>query len=147
MRLSNLTKLAAILAILPATAQAKPKWHTVYTDKGVSVAVDSAAIARNADGSYTLETRWDYTKSRVLENKQSYSRLLEKVQLKCGPVLLKRMATTLYNRAGKVMVEPDEVSPSDLEAMTWDPPRKGSDGERAFAAVCRYVGKKKPKTT
>ncbi len=145
MRFSNVSKLFAALAIFPAVAHAKPRWHTVYTATGLTVAVDTAIVVRNSDGSYTLSTRWDYAKSRVLENKQSYSRLVEKVRIKCNPVTVKRVATTLYNRAGKVMVEPDEVSDSDLGIMTWDPPRKGSDGEKVFPAVCRYVEKVKPK--
>jgi len=145
MRFSEVPKLFVALAILPAAAHAKPRWQNVYTAAGLTVTVDSSSVARNSDGSYTLSTRWDYAKSRILENKQSYSRLVEKVRLKCDPVTVKRVATTLYNRAGKVMVEPDEVSDADLQIMTWDPPRKGSDGEKVFPAVCRHLGKMKPK--
>jgi hypothetical protein len=135
----------AALMLLPVAAHAKPKWHVIFTGKGVTVAMDTAAIVRNADDSYSVWTRWDYSTARKLENKKSYTRLMEKVDLKCGPVVLKRLNTSLYNKAGKVVKEPDEVSAEERQAMTWDPPRPGSDGEKVFAAACKALEKKKPK--
>src|SRR3954468_12591011 len=89
--------LPAVLLLLPAAAQAKPKWKTVHTGNGVTVAVDTAAIATNSDGSYSVWTRWDYAKPRILENKKSYTRLVEKAELKCSPIVMKRVNTSLYD--------------------------------------------------
>jgi len=146
MRFSKIPAVLAVLMLLPAAAQAKPKWHVIHTGKDVKVAMDTAGIVRNADDSYSIWTRWDYSKARILENKKSYTRLVEKVDLKCNPVLLKRLNTSLYNKAGKVVKEPDEVTADERQAMTWDPPRPGSDGEKVFAAACKALEKRKPKT-
>ena len=146
MRFSKLPLILAGLAVLPVAALAKPKWHTIYKNKEVTVAMDTAGLTKKADDSYTVWTRWDYSKSRVLENKKSYSRLMEKVELKCNPVLVKRVNTSLYGKAGKVVKEPDEVSKDEMAAMTWDTPRAGSDGEHVFAAACDAIQKKPAKT-
>lgn len=147
MRFSKMPVALAAVLLIPVAAQAQHKWHVIYRNKEVAVAMDTAGLAKNADDSYTVWTRWDYTSSRVLENKKSYSRLVEKVELKCNPVLVKRVNTALYNKAGKVEKEPDEVSKEELDAMTWDPPRAGSDGEHVFAAACNAIQKKPAKAT
>jgi hypothetical protein len=137
--------LPAVLLLVPAMAQAKPKWKTVHTGNGVSVAVDTASIATNRDGSYSVWTRWDYAKPRVLENKQAYTRLVERANLKCSPIVMKRVNTALYDAAGKVVKAPEELGRGEVSAMSWDPPKRGSDGERAWGAVCRTIVARKKK--
>ena len=137
--------LPVVMLLLPAAAQAKPKWKTVHAANGLRVAVDAASIAANSDGSYTVWTRWDYAKPRILENKQSYTRLVEKAELKCSPVVMKRVNTALYDAAGNVVKAPEELAAPVVAAMSWDPPKRGSDGERAWKAVCKSVAAKKKK--
>lgn len=135
--------LPVLLALIPAAAQAKPKWKTVHSAAALTVALDTESIIKNADGSYSVWTRWDYATPRILENKQSYTRLIEKANLKCAPVVMKRVNTALYDKAGNVVKAPEELGASEVAAMSWDPPRKGSDGEKVWAAVCRTVRSKK----
>lgn len=137
--------LPLVMLLVPAAAQAKPKWRMVHSANGLRVAVDTASIAANTDGSYSVWTRWDYAKPRILENKKSYMRLMEKADLKCSPVVMKRVNTALYDAAGKVVKAPEEITSSEVAAMSWDPPKRGSDGERVWAAVCKTVIAKKKK--
>lgn len=145
MRFSKVIYLAALAALIPAAAQAKPKWRTIHVSSDLKVAVDTASVVANPDGSYAVWTQWDYTKARILENKSSYTRLVERAQLKCSPVVMKRVNTALYDRAGKVVKEPEELSGSEVSAMTWDAPRKGSEGAHVWAAVCKTLTKPKKK--
>lgn len=135
--------LPLMLLLIPAAVQAKPKWKTVHTGNGLSVALDTASIASNTDGSYSVWTRWDYTRPRLLENKRSYSRLVEKAELKCSPIVLKRVSTAVYDSKGIILKErpgePTEVDNSEVNSMTWDAPKRGSDGEHVWAAVCRTI--------
>lgn len=144
-----LTKLGRVLPVVlllaPAVAQAKPKWKTVYAGSDLTVAMDTGAVSANADGSYSVWTRWDYKRPRILENKKSYTRLVEKAELKCSPVVMKRVNTALYDRAGKVVKEPEELSSAEVRLMTWDPAKKGSDSEKVWAAVCKNITAKKKK--
>lgn len=137
--------LPVLMLLLPAAAQAKPKWRTVYAGTGLRVAIDSTAIATNRDGSYTVWTRWDYARARTLENKMSYTRLVQKTVLKCSPIVMKRVNTALYDRAGKVVKAAEELPESEVMTFSWDPPIRGSDGEKAWAAVCRTLTAKKKK--
>lgn len=134
-----------VLLLAPAAAQAKPKWKTIHAGSDLTVAMDTGAVLANADGSYSVWTRWDYKKPRILENKKSYTRLVEKAQLKCSPVVMKRVNTALYDRAGKVVKEPEELSSAEVRLMSWDPAKKGSDSEKVWAAVCKNITAKKKK--
>jgi hypothetical protein len=135
--------LPLVMLFAPLGAQAKPQWKTVRAANGLTVAVDAASITTNADGSYTVWTRWDYAKPRVLENKKSYTRLVEKAHLKCSPIVMKRVNTALYDAAGKVVKAPEELGSAEVTVMSWDPPKKGSDGEKVWQAVCRTITAKK----
>lgn len=135
--------LPVALLLLPAAAQAKPKWKTVHSAAALMVALDVASIGKNADGSYSVWTRWDYATPRILENKQAYTRLVEKAKLKCAPVVMKRVNTALYDKAGNVVKAPEELGESEVMAMSWDPPKRGSDGAHVWAAVCRTIKAKK----
>ncbi len=145
MRFSKLKYLPAILLLLPAAAQAKPKWKTIHSANGLAVSMDTATVATNADGSYSVWTRWDYAKPRILENKKSYTRLVEKADLKCSPIAMKRVNTALYDVAGNVVKAPEELGGSEVQAMSWDPPKSRSDGEKVWTAVCRTLKAKKKK--
>src|SRR5256885_8135645 len=138
MLFSRIGKLLPLLMLMiPAAAQAKPKWKTVHSGNGLTVAIDTAAIGRNTDGSYSVWTRWDYAKPRILENKKSYTRLVERADLKCAPIVMKRANTALYDATGKVVKAPEELGAAEVAAMSWDPPKKGSDGGKVWAAVCK----------
>jgi len=137
--------LGVALLLAPAAAQAKPKWKTVYTGSDLTVAMDTAAVTPHPDGSYSVWTRWDYKTPRILENKKSYTRLVEKAELKCSPIVMKRVNTALYDRAGTVVKEPEELGASEVRLMSWDPPKRGSEGARVWAAVCRNVNATKKK--
>src|SRR3954468_1994073 len=131
--------LPLVLLLAPVAAQAKPKWKSVFTGSDLNVAMDTSAVTANADGSYSVWTRWDYTKPRILENKKSYTRLVEKAELKCSPIVMKRVNTALYDKAGIVVKEPEELGSSEVRLMSWDPPKKGSDGAKVWAAVCKNI--------
>ena len=137
--------LPVVLLLAPAAAQAKPAWKTVFRGSDLTVAMDTSAVAANADGSYSVWTRWDYKKPRVLENKKSYTRLVEKAELKCSPIVMKRVNTALYDRAGTTVKEPEELGAGEVRLMSWDPPKKGSDGAKVWAAVCRNITAHKKK--
>lgn len=143
MRFSKVGKILPLLLLIPAAAQAKPKWKTVYTGTDLTVALDTAAITHNADGSHSVWTRWDYKRARILENKMSYTRLVERVHLKCTPIVMKRVNTALYDRAGKEVKAPEELSNSEVMTMMWDPPKRGSDGEKVWKSVCKTLTPKK----
>jgi len=146
MSFSNIGKILPLaLLVLPAVAQAKPKWKTVHSAAGLNVAVDTSRISLNSDGSYSVWTQWDYSKPRILENKKSYTRLVERADLKCKPIVMKRANTALYDAAGNVVKAPEELAQSEVQAMTWDPPKRGSDGERVWASVCRTISARKKK--
>lgn len=145
MRFSKVIYLAAAIALIPAAAQAKPKWRTIHTSSDLKVALDTSSIVASPDGSYAVWTQWDYSKARILENKTSYTRLVEKVQLKCSPIVMKRVNTALYDKAGKVVKDPEELPASVVSAMTWDAPRKGSEGAHVWAAVCKSLKAPKKK--
>jgi hypothetical protein len=134
MRSSKFALIAGLM-LFPIAAQAKPKWHTIFKTKNVSVAMDTAGVTRSASDFYTVWTRWDYSASKPLENKKTYSRLMEKVQIKCNPTRVKRVSTSLYNKAGAVVKEEDSATSEELEAMTWDPPR-GAPMVRACSPRC-----------
>ncbi len=136
---------ALLLLLVPVAAQAKPKWKTVHAGTDLRVALDTSTIAANTDGSYTVWTRWDYTKPRILENKKSYTRLVEKAVLKCSPIVMKRVNTALYDEAGNVVKAPEELVGAEVTTMSWDPPKRGSDGERAWGAVCKTINAKAKK--
>jgi hypothetical protein len=133
------------LLILPAVAQAKPKWKTVHSANGLKVAIDTARITTNTDESYSVWTQWDYATPRILENKKSYSRLVERADLKCKPIVMKRVNTALYDAAGNVVKAPEELGQSEVRVMSWDPPKRGSDGEKVWASVCRTISARKTK--
>ena len=143
MRFGPLAALTTAVALIPLAANAKPSWRTVYNANGVKVAVDSASIEKNADGSKTVWTVWDYKVPRILENKKSYTRLIEKAQLKCSPVVVKRVNTSLYDAYGKVVKAPEEIRESEVGSMSWDRPLKSSDGAKVWPAVCGFLAKKK----
>jgi hypothetical protein len=133
------------LMLLPLAAPANPRWHTIFKNSNVSVALDTAGVTGSASDFYTVWTRWDYPTAKPLENKKTYSRLMEKVELKCDPTRVKRVSTSLYNKAGKIVKEEDSATAAELDAMTWDPPRPGSDGESVFAAACKTLSSKPAK--
>ncbi|MFL5552879.1 MAG: hypothetical protein ACJ770_08755, partial [Gemmatimonadaceae bacterium] len=79
----------------PAVARAQAPWRQVYKDSDVTVIFDTASVAVQSPGTWTTVTSWDYTRPRILENKKQYSRLVERAYLRCSPVRVKRVRSTV----------------------------------------------------
>lgn len=134
--------IAAGILAAPVTAAAQKPWRTVYSDSDVTVLFDTATVARRPDGSWSTVTSWDYSRPRVLENKKSYTRLVEKAYLRCTPSRVKRVRSTLYGPNNVMVRDEGEVAEDDQSHMIWDRLRAGSANSRAFDAVCGVITKK-----
>ena len=135
---------AAVLAA-PFTAKAQAPWRQVYKDSDVTVIFDTASVALQSPGTWTTVTSWDYARPRILENKKAYNRLVERAYVRCSPVRIKRVRSTVY-AAGNVLVRDEgEVDPRDQAHMVWDRPKNGTPGKNAFDAVCGILTRKTAK--
>ena len=136
--------LVAMIAAIatPAIASAQAPWRQVYRDSDVRVLFDTASARLSSPGTWTTVTSWDYNRPRVLENKKSYTRLVQRVQLRCSPVRVKRVRSTVYG-ANNVMVRDEgEVDARDQAAMAWDRPRSSTAAANAFNSICGVVTRK-----
>lgn len=130
---------AAMVAVAAPTVRAQAAWPTVFRDASVTVALDSASARRNPDGSYMTRTRWDYAKLHAIESKRPYISMTQATLLRCTPVRVKRLTESFYSANGAVVREGAMVNPRDLQYMTWDRLRTGSDASKAFNAVCAML--------
>ena len=87
-------------------------------------------------------TSWDYSRPRVLENKKQYSRLVERAYVKCAPVRIKRVRSTVYTSANALVRDEGEVDPRDQVHMVWDRPKAGTAGKKAWDSVCGILSRK-----
>ncbi len=137
---------AAAIAVgaiaISATAHAQASWPTVYKNTTVAVALDSANAIRNDDGSYMTRTRWDYQKLHALESRRPYLSMTQTALLRCTPVRIKRLTESFYSANGSVVREGSAPNPRDIQYMTWDRIRTGTDGSRAYAAMCAMLKKR-----
>ena len=131
-------------AILVAAsgARAQSSWPIILKDASVTVALDTAGVQRNPDGSYMTRTRWDYAKLHALESRRPYMSMTQATLLRCTPVRVKRLTESFYSANGAVVREGAMVNPSDVQYMTWDRLKTGTDASRAFNAACALLKKR-----
>ncbi|MEO8578433.1 MAG: surface-adhesin E family protein [Gemmatimonadales bacterium] len=132
---------AALLAA--SNAQAQSSWPIILKDASVTVALDTAGIDLNADGSYLTRTRWDYSKLHALESKRPYMAMTQSTLLKCTPVRVKRLTESFYSANGAVIREGQMVNARDIPYMTWDRLKTGSDASKAFNSACALLKRKR----
>jgi hypothetical protein len=136
---------AAVVLATPFAAKAQAPWRQVYKDSDVTVIFDTASVSLQSPGTWSTVTSWDYARPRILENKKSYNRLVERAYVRCSPVRIKRVRSTVYS-AGNVLVRDEgEVDPRDQAHMVWDRPKNGTPGRNAFDSVCGILTRKAAK--
>jgi len=128
----------ALIACLtvPCVAGAQAPWRQVYKDSDVIVIFDTASIAQQSPGTWTTVTSWDYSRPRILENKKQYTRLVERAYVRCSPVRVKRVRSTVYAPNNVLVRDEGEVDARDQAHMVWDRPKAGTAGKNAFDSVC-----------
>jgi hypothetical protein len=134
--------LTAVCCGTPYVASAQAPWRQVYRDSDVTVIFDTASAALQSPGTWTTVTSWDYTRPRVLENKKRYTRLVERAYVRCSPVRVKRVRSTVYAANNVLVRDEGEVDPRDQAQMAWDRPKAGTAGQRAFDSVCGILTRK-----
>ena len=137
--------LIAVIAasfVTPSVASSQAPWRQVYVDSDVRVLFDTASARLASPGTWTTVTSWDYSRARVLENKKSYTRLVQRVQLRCAPVRVKRVRSTVYGPNNVMVRDEGEVDVRDQAAMAWDRPRTGTGAAKAFNSVCGVLARK-----
>jgi hypothetical protein len=132
---------AGVLLVAPSVSQSQAPWRQVYKDADVTVIFDTASVALQSPGTWTTVTSWDYKRPRILENKKSYTRLVERAYLKCSPVRVKRVRSTVYGANNLLVRDEGEVDPRDQAHMVWDRPKAGTPGKQAFDAMCGILTK------
>jgi hypothetical protein len=132
----------AVVAASPIVARAQAPWRQVYKDSDVTVLFDTASLKLQSPGTWTTVTSWDYTRPRILENKKQYSRLVERAYVRCSPVRVKRVRSTVYASGNVLVRDEGEVDPRDQAHMVWDRPKSGTAGKNAFDTVCGIIGRK-----
>jgi surface-adhesin protein E len=140
----SISKFALIIGLFaaPTAVHAQAPWRQVYKDSDLTVIFDTASVVRQSDNTWTTVTSWDYKRPRVLENKKQYTRLVERAYLKCSPVRVKRVRSTLYGGNNALVKDEGEVDPRDQAHMVWDRPRAGSPGQKAFNSICGILTRK-----
>src|ERR671939_430515 len=129
-------RLALVAAFaLPSVAFAQAPWRQVYKDNDVTVLFDTASVAQQSAGTWTAVTSWDYRRPRILENKKQYSRLVERAYVRCSPVRVKRVRSTVYAANNTLVRDEGEVDPRDQAHMVWDRPKARTVGKTAWDAV------------
>lgn len=135
--------LLASLAI-PCAVSAQAPWRQVYKDSDVTVIFDTASVAQQSAGTWTTVTSWDYARPRILENKKAYSRLVERAYVRCSPVRVKRVRSTVYGANNVLVRDEGEVDPRDQAHMVWDRPKAGTAGKSAWDSICGILTRKAP---
>ena len=141
-RLASRFVLIAACSASPCLAGAQSPWRQVYKDSDITVIFDTASIALQSPGTWNTVTSWDYTRPRILENKKQYTRLVERAYVRCSPVRLKRVRSTVYGANNVLVRDEGEVDPRDQAHMVWDRPLPGTAGRNAFEAVCGILTRK-----
>jgi hypothetical protein len=130
------------VAVAPSIAGAQPAWRQVYADSDVRVLFDTATIKLASPGTWTTVTAWDYSRPRVLENKKRYTRLVQRVHIRCSPVRVKRVRSTVYGPNNIMVRDEGEVDQRDQAAMAWDRPRSATAASSAFDSVCGILARR-----
>lgn len=126
----------------PSVANAQAPWRQVYKDSDLTVIFDTASTSLQSPGTWSTVTSWDYARPRVLENKKRYSRLVERAYVRCSPVRVKRVRSTVYATNNVLVRDEGEVDPRDQAQMAWDRPKVGTPGKNAFETVCGILTRK-----
>jgi surface-adhesin protein E len=134
--------LSAAFSAVPVAAHAQAPWRQVYKDSDLAVIFDTASIALQSPGTWTTVTSWDYTRPRILENKKQYTRLVERAYVRCSPVRVKRVRSTVYAGNNILVRDEGEVDPRDQAHMVWDRPKSGTPGRNAFESMCGILTRK-----
>ncbi len=135
--------LATGALVLGASAvDAQAPWPTIFRDATVAVALDTANAKRNADGSYMTRTRWDYAKLHALESRRPYMSMTQTALIRCTPVRVKRLTESFYSANGAVVREGSPPNPRDIQYMTWDRVKTGTDASKAFNAACSLLNRR-----
>jgi hypothetical protein len=142
MKILILAAAAIAVAGYSTPVRAQAPWPTVFKDGTVAVALDTANAKRNDDGSYMTKTRWDYTKLHALESRRPYMSMTQTAILRCTPVRIKRLTESFYSANGAVVREGSLPNPRDIQYMTWDRIRTGTDGSKAFSAMCALLARR-----
>lgn len=140
-RLVSRLAIAAFI-VAPCVAGAQAPWRQVYKDSDVRVLFDTASIALQSPGTWTTVTSWDYNRPRVLENKKHYTRLVERAYVRCSPVRVKRVRSTVYAGNNQLVRDEGEVDPRDQAHMVWDRPKPRTAGKNAFESICGILTKR-----
>ena len=130
---------AAVAAVTATESSAQAPWPTVFKDASVTVALDTANAKRNSDGSYLTRTRWDYAKLHALESRRPYMSMTQSALIRCTPVRVKRLTESFYSANGAVVREGTPPDPRDVQYMTWDRVKAGTDASKAFNAACSLL--------
>src|SRR5882672_7015974 len=141
-RFVSRTFLSAAFIAVPVAAHAQAPWRQVYKDSDVTVIFDTASVALQSPGTWTTVTAWDYTRPRILENKKQYTRLVERAYVRCSPVRVKRVRSTVYAGNNILVRDEGEVDPRDQAHMVWDRPKPGTPGRNAFESMCGILTRK-----
>jgi len=128
--------------VAPLTARAQAPWRQVYKDGDVTVIFDTASTVLQSPGTWNTVTSWDYTRPRILENKKPYNRLVERAYVRCSPVRVKRVRSTVYTGNNILVRDEGEVDPRDQAHMVWDRPKSGTAGRNAFETMCGILTRK-----
>ena len=127
------------VVIASSSAGAQASWPVVYKSASVTVALDTANARRNDDGSYLTRTRWDYAKLHALESKRPYMSMTQSSLLRCTPVRIKRLTESFYSANGSVVREGSQPNPRNIQYMTWDRLKTGSDASKAYNGACSLL--------
>ena len=133
---------ALSLGLIASEARAQAAWPVIFRSGNVIVALDSANAKRNADGSYLTRTRWDYSKLHAIESKRPYMSMTQSALIRCTPVRIKRLTESFYSANGSVVREGSPPKPENVQYMTWDRLKTGSDASRAFNAACAMLNRR-----
>ena len=128
---------------VPCLAAAQSPWRQVYKDSDLTVIFDTASTALQSPGTWNTVTSWDYTRPRILENKKQYTRLVERAYVRCSPVRVKRVRSTVYAANNVLVRDEGEVDPRDQAHMVWDRPIPGTAGRNAFESVCGILTRRR----
>ena len=127
----------------PCVAKAQAPWRQVYKDSDLTVIFDTASVALQSPGTWNTVTSWDYARPRITEQKKQYTRLVERAYVRCSPVRLKRVRSTLYATNNVLVRDEGEVDPRDQAHMVWDRPKPGTPGKNAFETMCGILTRKR----
>jgi hypothetical protein len=134
--------LFAACCAAPSALTAQAPWRQVYKDADITVIFDTASATLQSPGTWNTVTSWDYARPRILENKKAYTRLVERAYVRCSPVRLKRVRSTVYGANNLLVRDEGEVDARDQAHMVWDRPKPGTAGRNAFESVCGILTRK-----